>query len=210
MNDTLAKRLGNRRIAFNLEKPFCILAIGQFNIDSHFALDEPTGQRQHGPYCHLLTDCASQPAPQPVGLAPRLWQRTRIDIVRKLQTIGIHLDTCVIRATIADYDLDPIRNPIVRTQELVVFMASAPAKELAVLRLDPLAIRAEKRWLPLIVTIPIRPPPAGDRIIISLRVTNDPPVRTDPKDKSPIPTDTKASALPVWITHGYEQAIIAP
>ncbi len=119
-------------------------------------------------------------------------------------------ENLLLRATIADYDLDPIRNPIVRTQELVVIMASAPAKELAVLRLDPLAIRAEKRWLPLIVTIPIRPPPAGDRIVVSLRLTNDPPIRMDPKDKSPIPIDARVAALPVWVTHGYEQSIITP
>ncbi len=118
-------------------------------------------------------------------------------------------ENLLLRATIADYDLDPARNPVVYTQELVVTMASRPTDILAVLRLDPVAIRAEKRWLPLIVTIPVRPPPAGDRIVISLRVTNDPPTRTDPKDTSPIPTGAKVSTLPVWVTHGFEQAITA-
>ncbi len=116
----------------------------------------------------------------------------------------------LVRATIAEYDLDPARNPIARTQELVVTMASAPTKELAVLKLDPLTVRAQKRWIPLVVTIPVRPPPAGDRIVVSLRLTNDPPVRTDPANKSPIPPDAKAAALPVWITHGYEQSITVP
>lgn len=119
-------------------------------------------------------------------------------------------ENLLIRATIAEYDLDPARNPIARTQELVVTMASAPTKELAVLKLDPIAIRAQKRWLPLIVPIPIRPPPAGDRIVVSLRLTEDPPVRTDPADKSPIPADAKVATLPVWMTHGYEQSIVAP
>jgi hypothetical protein len=116
----------------------------------------------------------------------------------------------LIRATIGEYDLEPSRNPVVRVQELVVTMGSAPAKELATLRIDPLAMRAQKRWVPLIVTIPVRPPPAGDRIVVSLRFTSDPPVRTDPADKRPIPPGARAAALPVWVTHGYEQAIVAP
>jgi hypothetical protein len=119
-------------------------------------------------------------------------------------------ENLLIRATIAEYDLDPARNPIARVQELVVTMASAPAKELAVLRLDPTTIRVERRWLPLVVQLPVRPPPTGDRIVVSLRLTKDVPVRTDPQDKTPVPEQAKPGVLPVWVTHGYEQSIVAP
>jgi hypothetical protein len=103
----------------------------------------------------------------------------------------------LLRATIAAYDLfPPTPRPIApAVVELVVTMRDAPDKELAVLRLDPAHLRKARKWLPLIVTLPPRLKPAGDRIVVTIRRAAD----------DPSPPD--APLLSVWVTPGYEQAI---
>ncbi|HVU64023.1 MAG TPA: hypothetical protein VHC70_08605, partial [Phycisphaerales bacterium] len=101
----------------------------------------------------------------------------------------------LLRATMSPFDLDPKRNPTPPTDELVVTMRDDPDKALAVLRLDPQRFRRERRWIPLIVPLPPRPKPEGDRIVISIRRAAD--------DHAP----PNARALPVWITPGFEESI---
>jgi hypothetical protein len=115
----------------------------------------------------------------------------------------------LMRATMAEFDLDPAKHEFAFVEELVVTMAAAPDKELAVLRLDPREIKRRRRWVPLIVTLPPRPPPAGDRIVVTIRHAKDGVVRLNLGDKTSPPADAlqKAAILPVWITPGYEQAI---
>ena len=119
-------------------------------------------------------------------------------------------ENLLIRATIAEFDVDPTRNPYARIEELVFTMASEPARALAVLRLDPSQLRGLKKWESLVVSLPPRTSPAGDRLIITPRVTSEPAVHLDPADRTPRPSDANAPILPVWITHGYEQSVPAP
>ncbi len=115
----------------------------------------------------------------------------------------------LMRATMAEYDLDPAKHEYAFIEELVVSMAGSPEKELCVLRLDPREMKRVRRWMPLIVTLPPRPVPAGDRIVVTIRHAKDGVVRLNLEDKSPVPADAggKAAILPVWVTPGYEEAI---
>lgn len=115
----------------------------------------------------------------------------------------------LIRATMAEFDLDAARNEFAYVEELVVTMADAPEKELGVLRLDPREMKRKRRWVPLVVTLPPRPPPAGDRIVVTIRHAKDGVVRLALGNTTPVPVDAvrKAAILPVWVTPGYEEAI---
>ena len=76
-----------------------------------------------------------------------------------------------------------------------------------------------KCWLPLIVTIPPRPAPDGDRLVVSLRLTQEKPVVTKPWGQHWEISGTQlvrerhcdsptGPVLPVWVTHGYEESIV--
>lgn len=114
----------------------------------------------------------------------------------------------LMRVSLAEWDLDPSRNPWVWAQELVVTMANAPERELAVVRMDSTEARKTRRWRPLVVTLPARP--AGDEqactIVVSVRVVGE-PVRTG-RGKEPFVTGTRVTMPAVWVTHGYQQSIV--
>ncbi len=117
-------------------------------------------------------------------------------------------ENLLIRATIAEYDVDPKRHAAARIEELAFSMASAPDRELAVLRLDPSRFRGLRKWESIVVVLPPRTDVAGDRLRIIPRLAKEPAVRLDPTYKAPLPADENASILPIWITHGYEQSIV--
>jgi hypothetical protein len=113
----------------------------------------------------------------------------------------------LMRATIAEYDLDQKRHEFAYVEELVITMADAATKELAVLRLDPREFKRTRRWAAIIATLPPRPQPAGGRIVVTIRHAKEPPVRLNLTDKTPAPEGAQPATLPIWVTPGYEQSI---